>query len=491
LALQQRERDGNQNQALRGARRGQTANGRHRRTAAGRRRSQAKEYHVVDIDRRTFVRYSGAGLLALLGTATPGIASAAPGTTSLGSNHVVSVTAITKVFGDGQKLVAVAVEYDAVIDGSKLTKATFTVAGRTVTGVHTATAPMAGKSATGRYVIVELSLADAAASLYVQIPNSGPGGPPTVGQSTPGQKILAATASLVQSGPVVTAGGVHYLADRTSLTTGRAINPIVDDFRHLSFTDAKTGRTLAYNLFIPKGYDPNKSYPLVLFMHDAGPVNVGPTAPLVQGLGAVCWASPEDQAKHESFVVAPEFPEIVIDDNYKPSTYLEATVNLVHFLTGEYSIDRRRLHTTGQSMGAMLSLGMDIRHPGLFASSFIVAGQWPSAQAKPLAKKRMWVVVSQDDTKAFPMENEIMAVVKQEGTQVAQAAWNGRSTAAEFATDVRRMAAHGRSINYATFKPGTVEPPGASSAMGAGHMDTWHVAYTIPGIRDWIMRQSL
>ena len=70
---------------------------------------------MVDIDRRTFVRSSGAGLLAVLGTVTPAIASAASDSSELGSNHVISVTAITKVFGDGQKLVAVAVEYDAAI----------------------------------------------------------------------------------------------------------------------------------------------------------------------------------------------------------------------------------------------------------------------------------------------------------------------------------------------------------------------------------------
>jgi predicted peptidase len=180
------------------------------------------------------------------------------------------------------------------------------------------------------------------------------------------------------------------------------VNLIVDDFQQFSFTDPATGQTLRYNLFVPKNYDPRKSYPLVLFMHDASVVNVATEGPLVQGLGAVCWASPEDQARHESFVLAPEYGSVVIDDTYEPSTLFDATANLVESVTRQYSIDPNRRYTTGQSMGAMMSLGLNIKYPDLFAAAFIVAGQWPEAQAAPLAKKKLWILVSADDTKAYP-----------------------------------------------------------------------------------------
>ncbi|MCX5235554.1 alpha/beta hydrolase-fold protein [Streptomyces prunicolor] len=157
-------------------------------------------------------------------------------------------------------------------------------------------------------------------------------------------------------------------------------NLIVDDFQQFTFDDPATGQTLKYNLFVPKHYNPRKSYPLVLFMHDAGVVNVATKGPLVQGLGAVCWASPEDQARHEAFVLAPEYGSVVIDDTYLPSTLFDATANLVESVTGQYSIDPNRRYTTGQSMGAMMSLGLNIKYPDLFAAAFIVAGQWPEAR---------------------------------------------------------------------------------------------------------------
>ena len=463
---------------------------------------------MVDIDRRAFVRASGAGLLTVLGAAKPSLASAATAGT-VGINHVRSVIAVTRVYGSGQKFVAITIEYDAPIVDAHLSKAAFEVAGRIVTGVHTSDAPDGKPKPSGRYVIVELSIADAAGALWVTTEGgggpagSGSGGPgagssppfgsggPQVGDSTPGGTIKRATASVTQRTTIVTTDGTLYRGSGTAVTTNRALNLIVDEFRPFTFQDPGTGRTLRYNLFVPRDYDPAKSYPLVLFMHDAGVVNVPAKGPLVQGLGAVCWASPEDQAKHPCFVVAPEYPEVVISNAYRPSSYFEATVNLAHWLTREYSIDRRRVHATGQSMGAMLALGMNVRHPGWLASSYIVAGQWQPDQCKPLAKAKLWIVVPEDDSYAYPTEDEMMGIVAKQGTKISRATWNGRATEREFAADVARMEAKGRVINYAAFKKGTVFPRGATNTGGgSGHMDTWHIAYDIPGIRDWIMRQS-
>ena len=462
------------------------------------------------VDRRRFIVGSGAvGTLAVLGATAACTAKGAEGEavseTTSATGHVRSATAITQVFGDGQKLIAVAVEYDTDITGSALSTSTFKVTGRTVTKVYpNRSADLAAHGRNGRYVIVELSPDDKAAALWVTQQGSGtasgsspastssaaPGGGPKVGDSTPGGTIVAAKATLTQTGTVTTTGGTRYPASTTGLTTDAVKNLIVDDFRQFTFTDPATKQTLKYNLFIPKGYDRDhhKSYPLVLFMHDASVVNVATEGPLVQGLGAVCWASPEDQARHEAFVLAPEYDSVVIDDTYKPSPLFDATAHLVQALTKKYNLDEKRLYATGQSMGAMMTLGLNIKYPDLFGASFVVAGQWPADQAKPLAKKKLWIVVSQDDDKSYSGENAITRVVKEQGTAVGTAVWNGRSTAAQFAADVRSLKAQKALVNYASFKTGTVVPAGSTTSA---HMATWQVAYTIPGIREWVMDQSL
>ncbi|MET7488635.1 PHB depolymerase family esterase [Streptomyces sp. NPDC005538] len=477
------------------------------------------------VERRTFIAgAAAAGTLAAVGGAVYS-AAADPDEASPKTDRVLNATAITQVFGDGQKLVAVAVEYDRAIDTASLSTSTFDVTDRKVTKVYANTrAALAEKGRDGRYVIVELSPDDTAAALWVTQQGSGTGpsgsagvsssksstsgassasspsasasssggggvgeGGPKVGDSTPGGTIVAAKATLTQKGTVTTADGTRYAADSTTLTTSKVINLIVDDFKQLSYHDPATGQTLKYNLFVPKGYDPGKSYPLVLFMHDASVVNVATEGPLVQGLGAVCWASDADQARHESFVLAPEYGSVVVDDTYKPSPLFDATANLVKAVTKKYSIDSKRLYATGQSMGAMMTVGLNIKYPDLFAASFVVAGQWPSGQAKPLAEKKLWIVVSQDDDKSYSGENAITKVIKAEGTKVGTAVWDGQSTSAQFAADVRSLEKQKAPVNYASFQAGTTVKSGSGTSA---HMGTWHIAYTIPGIRDWIMRQS-
>lgn len=436
--------------------------------------------------------------------------SSSAGPSSSSGMVIVGATAITEVFGDGQKLSAVAVQYPKYIDTSKLTTSSFTVTHRTVTRVYANTSPAtAAQGLNGEYVIIELSTSDADAALWstgqMQGPQTAasasagptgtstsptlpPAGPPQAGQAGPAPTIKPATATVTQTQAVTATDTTIYPASPAPVTTSTVSNLIVDDFRQLTFDDTATGHTLNYNLYVPKDYDKTKSYPLVLFMPDASVVSTETKAALVQGLGAVCWASPRDQAKRESFVLAPAYPTVVIDDNYKPTTLFDSTVNLVNELSKQYSIDTSRLYATGQSMGAMMTLGMNIRHPDLFAASFVVAGQWPAAEAAPLARQKLWIVVSQGDDKAYPGENAITDLIGKEGTRVSRATWDGKSTGEEFATDVHKLEAQGSPINYASFVKGSVLPAG-SNPDASEHMPTWRVAYTIDGIRDWIFQQ--
>ncbi|MFD7131671.1 hypothetical protein [Streptomyces sp. NPDC059894] len=52
---------------------------------------------------------------------------------AVSSGHMTGATAITEVFGNGQRLTAVAVEYDTDIDRSSLSLSSFDVTDRTVT----------------------------------------------------------------------------------------------------------------------------------------------------------------------------------------------------------------------------------------------------------------------------------------------------------------------------------------------------------------------
>ena len=71
-------------------------------------------------------------------------------------------------------------------------------------------------------------------------------------------------------------------------------NETLKKFRQLTFEDAKTGKTMSYNLLVPEGAEAGQKLPLVLFMADASTAGKDVTAPLTQGYGALEFASNRD-----------------------------------------------------------------------------------------------------------------------------------------------------------------------------------------------------
>jgi len=270
----------------------------------------------------------------------------------------------------------------------------------------------------------------------------------------------------------------------------KAIIKAVRNFQQFRFSDPENGITLKYNLYTPKDYDANKSYPLVLFIHDAGVVSNDPKVTLIQGLGAVIFAAPSEQAKHECFVLAPQYPTVIVNDHSEAKPHLDVTVNLVKAVAKQFSIDQNRIYTTGQSMGCMTSIEMMVRNPDLFAAALLVAGQWDPARMSVLAKSNLWIVVSEKNLKAFEGMNASMSVLEAAGAKISRATWNGRASAAEFAVFVQNMISKDSNIKYTVFENGSVVPEGLPNNHLNNHIYTWEVAYTIEGLRDWLFTQT-
>ena len=395
-----------------------------------------------------------------------------------------NATAITQVFGDGVRLTDIAVEYNQTVSTGQFTAKDFAVEGRTITNVFVSHSASLEKAETGHFVIVQLSPDDANLSLSEMIPMANAtvrpkptdGGKPWVSGDKP-------ATNLIYKDPTAT-----IKADGAKLSTSAVKNLIVDDFQQLTFDDPETGKSLRYNLYVPQNQG-DKLLPLVLFMHDAGVTSEFHRATLLQGLGAISWASPEDQAKRPCFVLAPQFDEIIVDDKSQASSMLETTIHLIEALRKQYNIDGNRLYATGQSGGCMMTIAMNIKYPDLFAACFLVAGQWNPELVAPLAKKKLWILVSADDLGAFPGENAITEKLAQEGAKISRDIWDARWNADEYRFAYDKIVAQGNPINYTVFAKDTVFLPNADKKGASGHRNTWRVAYTIEPIREWIFEQ--
>lgn len=84
-------------------------------------------------------------------------------------------------------------------------------------------------------------------------------------------------------------GGSHRPSPSPELQA--LIDETVPSFKQYVFVNEK-GDSLQYNLFTPKNIEPDKQYPLVLFMADASTPGPDPLTPLIQGYGGLVWATP-------------------------------------------------------------------------------------------------------------------------------------------------------------------------------------------------------
>lgn len=404
------------------------------------------------------------------------------------SQHVQSATAISKVLGDGRKVATVILEYDSPISNGSLTPDTYRMEGREITQVYANTVPETATAGTdGQYVVIELKTE---VNLNAQPKQPTPadrekkkerdrmqGGPGLrAGWSTGGNDEYPGNAAVRQIKDIRTTDGETYAADDTPIESTDEKCPVADDFQQMEFISPYTGQALPYNLYLPKDYDPSESYPLVLFIHDAGVASGPVTQTLYQGNGATSWAEPEAQARHKCIVVAPEYPVITVDDNWNYSHHLDATVALLKDLQAHYSIDPKRIYTTGQSMGCMSSIVLMLKEPELFAGALLVAGKWNPELMGPLAKQNIWIISCEGDTSSNTLQGQAVELWRKQGNQVSEATWDMTATTEELSAEADRMRAEGNHLLF-------------THLTGGNHRATWFVAYGIPSVQDWLFEQ--
>ena len=257
-------------------------------------------------------------------------------------------------------------------------------------------------------------------------------------------------------------------------------------YGQFSFTDDETGITLEYSLYIPEGYDGSEEYPLVMFIPDSTGAGLSSSEIVENYYGAAIWAGDEDQEKHPSFVLVPAYTGTVTDDNWNASEQLDATVNLIRYLTEEYSIDENRLYTTGQSMGCMSSLYLNSKYPDLFAASMYVSGQWDISVLDVLEEQTFFYITAGGDEKASGGQDEVMAMFDADQISYSFETWNAQDDLDVQNENVESMIAEGNTANMIRFETGSV----LNGGSGMEHMASFNYAYKLSAVRDWLFEQS-
>jgi predicted peptidase len=173
------------------------------------------------------------------------------------------------------------------------------------------------------------------------------------------------------------------------------------------------GDTLPYRILFPEGYDKNKKYPLVLFLHGGGEKGRDNEKQLIHGVKVFLDA--ENRKKFPCIVIAPQcmpndnWSSAKVDRTVDPPirdfnyTYsitksLAAVEELTKDIIKRESVQKKQVYVTGLSMGGMGTYEIVYRNPGLFAAAAVVCGGGDTkSYSRKQAKTHFWIFHGSDD----------------------------------------------------------------------------------------------
>ena len=266
------------------------------------------------------------------------------------------------------------------------------------------------------------------------------------------------------------------------------VEKYVSAFEEKTYTDAQTGKSITYNVFLPQGYDASKSYPMVVFIADSSCAGKDAANSLTQGLGALVWTSDEWQANSECIVVVPTYPETILDDHgaYTTTEYVEMTKRFIDTMTTEYAVDKSRIYGTGQSMGCMTTLILASEYPDLYAACMFVDGQWDISALKGLESQKFVYFAAEDDKSAYTGMQEVMAMFDADNVTYTYQQWDATWSADELTNAAASLFAAGSNANFISWKTGTI--PGSGTGAGV-HMASFDYAYNCKSVMEWLFQQ--
>jgi predicted peptidase len=223
----------------------------------------------------------------------------------------------------------------------------------------------------------------------------------------------------------------------------------------------RAGADYPYQVYVPRVYDANVAWPVILFLHGAGERGTDGVRQTAVGLGAALRLEPE---RWPAIVVFPQAPP----DSAWSGVPADVAMAALDRTLAEFSTDRRRVYLTGMSLGGNGVWYLAYRNANVFAAIAPVCawvtsldgyqaashavppsdGEPFAALAERLAGKPTWIFHGEVDP-AVPVE---------ESRRAAEA-----------------LRARGADVRY-TELPGT------------GH-NAWDAAYRSAGFAAWLLAQ--
>jgi poly(3-hydroxybutyrate) depolymerase len=154
-------------------------------------------------------------------------------------------------------------------------------------------------------------------------------------------------------------------------------------FVNKTFTD-KEGKQVHYVVYVPRDYDGNKTYPVILFLHGADE-----TKPIPWGLGTYIKA----RGDLDFLCIFPH-----TNDGWAPGTIGDRhAIQALDEVLAHYKADRKRVYLTGFSMGGRGTWGLGAKYANRWAALVPVAADSRPEWAAKVKHIPIWAFHGADD----------------------------------------------------------------------------------------------
>ncbi len=173
------------------------------------------------------------------------------------------------------------------------------------------------------------------------------------------------------------------------------------------------GDTLNYRILTPDS-NPNRKYPLVIFLHGSGERGNDNDAQLKWGV--MNFATDQSMKMYPAIVIVPQCPVNQSWSNFdskpnsremhlknSPSKPMEVLHQLILQLIKTVPVDTNRIYITGLSMGGFGTYDAIARYPNLFAAAVPVCGGGDISKAPVFAHIPIWILHGSEDPAVDPL----------------------------------------------------------------------------------------
>lgn len=170
------------------------------------------------------------------------------------------------------------------------------------------------------------------------------------------------------------------------------------------------GHESPYVVFVPKGYDGTKEFPVILFLHGSGETKGGTKQPVEVGIGP---AVKKQQDTFPAIVVIPQSEKRTWSAN---SADGKRAIAILDGVMKDYKIDPKRQYLTGLSMGGYGTWSLAAAYPDRWAAIVPVCGGGSPADAAKIKDIPTWVFHGDAD-KAVPVarSRDMVGALKKAG----------------------------------------------------------------------------